>query len=83
MEPRGTPPKPEAMTAAARKRCTLLAAVIGLNITILDETVVFLALPAIMPMSVGLGLLASLQPGDSYLSTSCPVSSWLDYRSPA
>ncbi len=35
------------MTAAARKRWTLVAAIIGLNITILDETVVFLALPAI------------------------------------
>ena len=35
------------MTKAARKRWTLVAAIIGLNITILDETVVFLALPAI------------------------------------
>jgi EmrB/QacA subfamily drug resistance transporter len=35
------------MTEAARKRWTLVAAIIGLNITILDETVVFLALPAI------------------------------------
>ncbi len=35
------------MTEASRKRWTLVAAIIGLNITILDETVVFLALPAI------------------------------------
>jgi len=35
------------MTTASRKRWTLVAAIIGLNITILDETVVFLALPAI------------------------------------
>jgi len=35
------------MSEAARKRWTLVAAIIGLNITILDETVVFLALPAI------------------------------------
>jgi EmrB/QacA subfamily drug resistance transporter len=35
------------MTEADRKRWTLVAAIIGLNITILDETVVFLALPAI------------------------------------
>ncbi len=35
------------MTKAARNRRTLVAAIIGLNITILDETVVFLALPAI------------------------------------
>src|SRR6266851_2591613 len=46
MGPRGKPPK-TAMTEAARKRWTLIAAIIGLNITILDETVVFLALPAI------------------------------------
>ncbi len=43
----GAPPKTETMTEAARKRWTLIAAIIGLNITILDETVVFLALPAI------------------------------------
>jgi EmrB/QacA subfamily drug resistance transporter len=35
------------MSEASRKRWTLMAAIIGLNITILDETVVFLALPAI------------------------------------
>ncbi len=35
------------MTEASRQRWTLVAAIIGLNITILDETVVFLALPAI------------------------------------
>jgi EmrB/QacA subfamily drug resistance transporter len=35
------------MTEGARKPWTLVAAIIGLNITILDETVVFLALPAI------------------------------------
>ncbi len=35
------------MSEAARKRWTLIAAILGLNITILDETVVFLALPAI------------------------------------
>src|SRR5712691_11499197 len=46
MGPRGKPPRTE-MTEAARKRWTLIAAIIGLNITILDETVVFLALPAI------------------------------------
>src|SRR5258708_3955958 len=46
MVPRGKPPKTE-MTEATRKRWTLVAAIIGLNITILDETVVFLALPAI------------------------------------
>ncbi len=37
----------ETMTAAAPKRWMLGAAIIGLNITILDETVVLLALPAI------------------------------------
>jgi len=35
------------MSEASRKRWTLIAAIIGLNITILDETVVLLALPAI------------------------------------
>jgi EmrB/QacA subfamily drug resistance transporter len=35
------------LTAVGRKRWTLVAAIISLNITILDETVVFLALPAI------------------------------------
>src|SRR5713101_6860662 len=43
---RGKPPK-TAMSEASRKRWTLIAAIIGLNITILDETVVLLALPAI------------------------------------
>jgi len=43
----GGPPKTEAMTGAARQRWTLITAILGLNITILDETVVFLALPAI------------------------------------
>ncbi len=47
MAPRGRPRKTETMTEAARKRWTLVATIIGLNITILDETVVFLALPAI------------------------------------
>src|SRR5260370_30087035 len=46
MGPRGKPHN-RAMTEAARKRWTLVAAILGLNITILDETVVFLALPAI------------------------------------
>jgi len=41
--------------AAARKRWTLIAAILGLNITILDETVVFLALPAIN-RDLGVGL---------------------------
>jgi EmrB/QacA subfamily drug resistance transporter len=41
------PRKDRTMTEASRKRWTLVAAIIGLNITILDETVVFLALPAI------------------------------------
>jgi EmrB/QacA subfamily drug resistance transporter len=41
--------------AASRKRWTLIAAILGLNITILDETVVFLALPAInRDLAVGL-----------------------------
>lgn len=35
------------MTVAARKRRTLIAAIVGLNLTIVDETIVFLALPAI------------------------------------
>jgi len=35
------------MTEESRKRWTLVAAIIGLNITILDETVVLQALPAI------------------------------------
>ncbi len=47
MAPRGRPRKTETITEAARKRWTLVAAIIGLNVTILDETVVFLALPAI------------------------------------
>ena len=47
MAPTGRPRKTDTMTEAARKRWTLIAAIIGLNITILDETVVFLALPAI------------------------------------
>jgi EmrB/QacA subfamily drug resistance transporter len=43
------------ITAPARKRWTLIAAILGLNITILDETVVFLALPAInRDLDVGL-----------------------------
>src|SRR5260370_19304850 len=41
------PRKDRTMSEASRKRWTLIAAIIGLNITILDETVVFLALPAI------------------------------------
>jgi EmrB/QacA subfamily drug resistance transporter len=40
---------------AARRRWTLIAAILGLNITILDETVVFLALPAIN-RDLGVGL---------------------------
>ena len=44
---RGKPPKTKTMSKAARERWTLVSAIIGLNITILDETVVFLALPAI------------------------------------
>src|SRR5260370_1679583 len=43
------------ITTAARKRWTLIAAILGLNITILDETVVFLALPAIN-RNLGVGL---------------------------
>jgi hypothetical protein len=43
------------INAAARKRWTLIAAILGLNITILDETVVFLALPAIN-RDLGVGL---------------------------
>jgi len=39
----------------ARRRWTLIAAILGLNITILDETVVFLALPAIN-RDLGIGL---------------------------
>ena len=43
------------INALARKRWTLIAAILGLNITILDETVVFLALPAInRDLAVGL-----------------------------
>jgi EmrB/QacA subfamily drug resistance transporter len=38
-----------------RKRWTLVAAILGLNITILDETVVFLALPSI-DRDLGVGL---------------------------
>ncbi len=45
MAPRARPRKNETTTEASRKRWTLVAAIIGLNITILDETVVFLALP--------------------------------------
>jgi EmrB/QacA subfamily drug resistance transporter len=45
---------PEA-SAASRRRWTLIAAILGLNITILDETVVFLALPAIN-RDLGVGL---------------------------
>jgi EmrB/QacA subfamily drug resistance transporter len=42
-------------SAASRKRWTLVAATLGLSITILDETVVFLALPAIdRDLDVGL-----------------------------
>jgi EmrB/QacA subfamily drug resistance transporter len=42
-------------SAASRKRWTLVAATLGLGITILDETVVFLALPAIdRDLDVGL-----------------------------
>ncbi len=40
---------------AARRRWTLIAAILSLNITILDETVVFLALPAIN-RDLGVGL---------------------------
>jgi MFS family permease len=40
---------------AARRRWMLIAAILGLNITILDETVVFLALPAIN-RDLGIGL---------------------------
>jgi EmrB/QacA subfamily drug resistance transporter len=40
---------------ASRRRWTLIAAILGLNITILDETVVFLALPAIN-RDLGVGL---------------------------
>jgi EmrB/QacA subfamily drug resistance transporter len=43
------------ISAATRKRWTLIAAILGLNITILDETVVFLALPAIN-RDLGVGL---------------------------
>lgn len=42
-------------TAGARRRWTLVAATLGLSITILDETVVFLALPAI-DRELGVGL---------------------------
>ncbi len=38
------PRKERTMSEASRKRWTLIAAIIGLNITILDETVVFLAM---------------------------------------
>lgn len=41
--------------AAARRRWTLIVAILALNITILDETVVFLALPAIN-RNLGVGL---------------------------
>lgn len=47
MVPRGRRRKTAALSEVTRKRWTLVAAIIGLNITILDETVVFLALPAI------------------------------------
>lgn len=43
------------LDAAARRRWTLIAAILSLNITILDETVVFLALPAIN-RDLGIGL---------------------------
>lgn len=43
------------INAVARKCWTLIAAILGLNITILDETVVFLALPAIN-RDLGVGL---------------------------
>jgi EmrB/QacA subfamily drug resistance transporter len=44
-----------APSAASRKRWTLVAATLGLGVTILDETVVFLALPAIdRDLDVGL-----------------------------
>lgn len=43
------------MNPRSRQRWTLIAAIIGLNITILDETVVFLALPSIN-RDLGLGL---------------------------
>lgn len=43
------------ISAVARRRWTLIAAILGLNITILDETVVFLALPAIN-RDLGVGL---------------------------
>jgi EmrB/QacA subfamily drug resistance transporter len=43
------------MGIASRRRWTLIAAIVGLNITILDETVVFLALPAIN-RDLGVGL---------------------------
>jgi EmrB/QacA subfamily drug resistance transporter len=43
------------LSAAVRKRWTLVAVTLGLGITILDETVVFLALPAI-DRDLGVGL---------------------------
>ena len=45
--PRGKPSRTESVTEAARKGWTLIAAILGLNITILRETVVFWPLPAI------------------------------------
>jgi EmrB/QacA subfamily drug resistance transporter len=42
-------------TGRARERATLLAAILGLSVTILDETVVFVALPA-MERDLSLGL---------------------------
>ena len=43
------------MTGLDARRATLVAAILGLSVTILDETVVFLALPSIeRDLNIGL-----------------------------
>lgn len=56
------------MSEKRRKRWTLVAATLGLSITVLDETVVFLALPAI-ERDLGIGLTGQQWVVNGYLLT--------------
>lgn len=56
------------MSGDQRKRWTLVAATLGLSVTILDETVVFLALPAI-DRDLGIGLSGQQWVVNGYLLT--------------